>query len=132
MTNVPEFERLESHLRASWLVRIVSTCASAWITAGHRSATARVLRRARDRFLDLPEAERVRAAAVFVATAVVGHLVLVSFLPAHIAPALPKSFWIVVVVTALVAALNATRLIEAWRSSVVSRIWRDAGSPPRQ
>jgi hypothetical protein len=69
MTNGPEFERLESHLRGSWLVRTIDVSAAAWRVAATRSAIVRALRRAITQFSSLTPAERLRAVAVFVTTA---------------------------------------------------------------
>jgi hypothetical protein len=124
MTNGPEFERLESHLRGSWLVRTIDASATAWRVAATRSAIVRDLRSAITRFGSLTQAERLRAVAVFVATAAVGHLILLRFVPPHIVPALPKALWMLVAAAALLVALVPERLIAAWESSFVSRIWR--------
>src|SRR4030095_15852440 len=96
MTNGPEFERLESHLRGSWLVRTIDASATAWRVAAKRSAIVRDLRSAIPRFGSLTQAERLRAVAVFVATAAVGHLILLRFVPPHLVPALPRALWVLV------------------------------------
>jgi hypothetical protein len=124
MTNGPEFERLESHLRGSWLVRIIDASATVWRVAATRSAVVRALRSAIARFSSVAPAARLRAVAVFVATAAVGHLILLRFVPPHIAPALPKPMWMLVAAAAVVVALVPERLIAGWESSFVSRIWR--------
>jgi len=129
MTNGPEFERLESHPHGSWLVRAIDASATAWRVAATRSATVRALDSAMARFSSLTQAERLRAVAVFVATAAVGHLILLRFVPPHIAPALPKAMWMLVAAAALVVALVPERLIAGWESSLVSRIWRVQLSP---
>lgn len=124
MTNGPEFERLESHLRGSWLVRGVDAGASVWRAAALRSAFAVSLRRMMDRFGSLAAADRLRAVAVFVATAAIAHLLLLRFVPPHIAPALPKALWVLVALVSSVVASVPERLIAGWESSVVSRLWR--------
>lgn len=124
MTNGPEFERLESHLRGSWLVRIVDASATAWRLAATRSAIVGSLRSASARFSSLAPADRLRAVAVFVATATVGHLMLLRFVPPHIAPALPKAFWMLVAAATLIVAIASERVIAGWESSFVSRIYR--------
>ena len=124
MMNGPEFERLESHLRGSWLGRGVDASATAWRVAVTRSAFVGSLRRVIARFSSQAPADRLRAVAVSVATATVGHLMLLRFVPPHIAPALPKSFWMLVLAAALVAALVPRRVIAGWESSFVSRIYR--------
>jgi hypothetical protein len=124
MTNGPEFERLESHLRGSWLVRTIDASATAWRVAATRSAIVRALRSAITHFNSLAPAKRLRAVAVFVATAAVGYLILLRFVPLDIAPALPKAMWVLVAAAALVIALVPERLIAGWESSFVSRIWR--------
>ena len=124
MTTDREFDRLDSHLRSSWLVRAPEALARAWSHAANRSATARSLRIIQQRFLSLPGQGRVRAIATVVAAAALGHLLLLPFVPAHIAPALPKTFWVLVAATALGAAFDADRLSRAWQSSRVCRLLR--------
>jgi len=128
MIRGPEFERLESHLRASRLVRIVDASAIAWRVAAARSAFVRSLRGVNDRLRSPAAADRLRAAAVFVATATIGHLVLLRFVPPHIAPALPKSMWILVAAAATIVALVPERVVAGWESSFASRIWRGTRS----
>ena len=124
MSHGPEFERLESHLRGSWLVRSVDAAATAWRVAAPRSALVRPVRRAAAQFRSLSPADRLQAVAVFVAGATAGHLMLLRFVPPHIAPALPKSFWMLVLAAALVAAFVPQRVIAGLESSFVSRIYR--------
>jgi hypothetical protein len=124
MINGPEFERLESHLRGSWLVRSVDAAATAWRVAAPRSALVRPVRRAAAQFRSLSPADRLQAVAVFVAGATAGHLMLLRFVPPHIAPALPKVMWMLVAAAALVVALVPERMIAGWESSFVARIWR--------
>jgi hypothetical protein len=124
MTNGPEFERLESHLRGSWLVRTIDVSAAAWRVAATRSAIVRALRRAITQFSSLTPAKRLRAVAVFVATAAVGDLILLRLVPLDIAPTLPKAMCVLVAAAALVIAFVPGRLIAGWESSFVSRIWR--------
>jgi hypothetical protein len=124
MTNGPEFERLESHLRGSWLVRTIDVSAAAWRVAATRSAIVRALSRAITQFSSLTPAKRLRAVAVFVATAAVGDLILLRLVPLDIAPTLPKAMWVLVAAAALVIAFVPGRLIAGWESSFVSRIWR--------
>jgi hypothetical protein len=118
------FERLESHLRRSTVVRIVDAIASAWRVAAARSAVIRQVRGAGDRFRSHPAAERLRATGVFVVTATVGHLVLLRFLPSHIAPALPPAIWMLVATAAAIVAIVPDRLVAGWDASFASRVWR--------
>jgi hypothetical protein len=132
MTNGPEFERLESHLRGSWLVRTIDVSATAWRVAATRAAIARALRSAITQFSSLTPADRLRAVAAFSATATIVHLLLLRVVPAHIAPALPQLFWVLVTATALFIAILADRLTAAWNSSLVHRAWRKIqAQPPR-
>jgi hypothetical protein len=124
MTTGPEFERLESHLHGSRLVRTIEASAIAWRVAATRSTTGRARRTAIAWFSSLPPAERLRAVAVFVATAAVGHLILLRFVPPHIAPALPKATWMLVAAAALVVAVVPEHAIAGWESSFVCRVWR--------
>jgi hypothetical protein len=122
MTNGPEFERLESHLRGSWLVRTIDASATAWRVAATRSAIVRALRSAITRFSSLAPADRLRAVAAFSATATIVHLLLLSVVPAHIAPALPQAVWVLVALTALVVAIAAKAVTNAWKSSFRSPV----------
>ena len=122
MTPDRDFARLESHLQSSWMIRAVDAIARAWQTAAKRSAIAQRIRSGRDRFRSVAVEGRVRAVAVWVATAASAHLLLLRFIPAHIAPALPNAFWILVVFTALVVALAAKPVAYAWKSSLGARL----------
>ena len=122
MTGDREFERLEQHLRGSWLIQISGTIASAVFASADRSSTASRLRRMRAAWTVIPGGQRVRAVAAFVATAAAGHLLLLRFVPAHIAPALPQALWILVALTALVVAIAATPVTQAWKSSSLARL----------
>jgi hypothetical protein len=124
MTGGPDFERLESHLHGSRLVRTIEASANAWRVAATRSTSARARRTAIAWFSSRPPAERLRAVAVFVATAAAGHLILLRFVPPHIAPALPKATWMLVAAAALVVAVVPERVIAGWECSFVSRVWR--------
>ena len=74
----------------------------------------------RDRFAALPAAERLRGVAALVATATIGHLVLLRIVPAHIAPALPKAFWLLIASAAIIVAVFADRFAARWPSSRLS------------
>jgi hypothetical protein len=124
MTNGSEFERLESHLRGSRLVRGVEASATAWRAAATRSATGRWLGTVNDRFRSRTAADRLRAVAVFVTTASIGHLLLLRFVLPHIAPALPKATWMLVAAASLVVALVPGRITSGWGASLVCRLWR--------
>jgi hypothetical protein len=122
MTPDRDFARLESHLQSSLLIRAVDAIAGAWQTAANRSAAARWIRNGRDRFRSVALEGRVRAVAAFVATATIGHLLLLRFIAAHIAPALPKAFWSLIALTALIVAIAAKPVAHAWRSSFAARL----------
>ena len=119
-----EFERLESNLHGSALVRAADAVGRIGLAAARHSATARRLHGLRERVARLPPAAQLRSAAVFVATATLAHLLLLRVVPPHIAPALPKAIWILVVLTAVVSAAIADRLTVAWVSSMTGRFWR--------
>ena len=122
MTPDRAFARLESDLQSSFLIRAVDAIAGAWQTAANRSAAAQWIRSGRDRFRSVAVEGRVRAVAVWAATATIGHLVLLRFIPPHVAPALPKVFWILVAFTALVVAIAAKPVAHASRSSLAARL----------
>jgi hypothetical protein len=125
MMNERDFVRLEAQLQESWLIRGADRIADACVHAGDRSRSARLIRGVRERFLALPVDQRVRAAAAFVAAAATGHLLILRLVPAHVAPALPRLLWVLVAATALIVAVLADRLTEAWNSSLVCRVWRE-------
>jgi hypothetical protein len=122
MTPDRDFARLESHLQSSVLIRAVDAIAGVWQTAANRSAAAQWIQNGRDRFRSVAVEDRVRAVAVCMATATIGHLLLLRFLPAHIAPALPMDFWILIALTALVVAIAAKPVAHASRSSRAARL----------
>ena len=126
---VAEFERLESHLHGSALVRAADAVGRIGLAAARHSATARRLHGLRERVARLPPAAQLRSAAVFVATATLAHLLLLPVVPPHIAPALPKAIWILVGVTAIVTAAVANRLAGSWASSAARAMWRTITFP---
>ena len=89
-----DFALLEAHLRNSVLVRSVERIAASAAAAFSYAAITRRVYSIRVRFAALPAAERLRGVAALVATATIGHLVGLRIVPAHIAPALPKAFWV--------------------------------------
>jgi hypothetical protein len=122
MTDPREFDAVAATVRASVLFRAASAVATACLTAADQSAVARQARDARVHFESRPCEERVRATAILVATATAGHLLLLFFVPAQIAPATPKVFWVVVAATASIAALVARPIAAGWRTSGLCRI----------
>ncbi len=122
MTPDRDFARLDSHLQSSWLIRGADALATTAAAAASGSTTAQWFRSARDRFHSTAVESRVRAVGVFLTTATIGHLLLLRFVPAHIAPALPKALWVLVAVSALVIAIAAKSVAHAWRPSLVARL----------
>jgi hypothetical protein len=123
MRSVDEFRRLETHIHGSVLFRRFDDLAAAAVAAAAYARVTRRLREVRERFAARSATERVRAVAVFVATAAFGHLLLLAVVPAHIAPATPKTLWIVLGAAAMFTAVCADRFVAAWPSSRVRAWW---------
>ena len=121
MTSTHDFDRVSACVRASALFRAAEAIASACERAADGSAVAARVRRARGRFAALPGAERVRTIAIFLGTAAVGHLALLTAVRAHITPATPKGLWIGVAVASAFAALFARPLAASWETSTLRR-----------
>jgi hypothetical protein len=118
------FDRLERHLHDSWLIRTAGARAEAAAAAVERSATADRLHRFVTTWSVMSAAEKVRAVAVLLAAAASGHLLLLRFVPAHLAPRIPQSFWVLVAAMAVLVASQADRLPAEWEASTVRRVWR--------
>lgn len=125
------FDRLEAHLSGSWLVRTASRLADAWRAAFGASSIVAAIRDRRDRYRALPDDDRLRAIATFAGTAALVHLLLRGLLPVNLAPALPRVLWMLVVATATVTVVLATRLAAAWPSSTVRRLLPGRGRRSR-
>lgn len=132
MTSPRDFDRVSACVRASALFRAVEAIATACERAADASAVAARVRRARARFAALSGAERVRTIAMFMGTAAAGHLVLLTTVPAHIAPATPKGLWIGVAVASAIAALFARPLAASWETSAVRRAVDQIVRAPRR
>lgn len=118
------FERLESHLSESWLIRVANVIATTGAASLEQSSTAHAFRRVRSSWQLTPASARVRAIGSGVAVATLGHLGLLRFVPPHVAPAVPRLFWVLVAVTSLLVATMATHVTHAWSTSAVGNLWR--------
>jgi hypothetical protein len=127
MTDDRTFERLESELRESWLIRGANVIAGASAVWVEQSGTVSALHRLRSAWRSTPADARVRAIATGVAGATLGHVALLQFVPPYIAPAVPELFWVLVAATSLTVAALATQVTHAWSTSVVGRVWRATG-----
>jgi hypothetical protein len=118
------FERLESDLRESWLVRGAARTAATCEASLEHSSTTTAVRRVRSAWESTPANVRLRSVAVGMAVATLGHLALLRFVPPHVAPAVPRLFWVLVAATSLLVAALATPVAHAWSTSVVGGMWR--------
>ena len=119
-----EFDELAVHVRASLLFRVAEAIAMACFDSVDRSAAARRLRTASSRFASTAPGTRLRAAAIAVAAATNGHVALLAFVPPQVAPAMPRTLWVIVGAAALIVAVFADRLIASWDTSATRRLWR--------
>jgi len=126
MTGDCEFPRLESQLRESWLMRGANLIGSRCAVSLEQSSSASSLRRMRSTWQSTPANVRVRATAAALAVATLGHLALLRFVPPHIAPAVPRMFWVLVAAAPLIVAALATQVTRAWSTSVAGNVWRVA------
>jgi hypothetical protein len=117
MRSGDDFSRLEAYVRESLLVRTADRITKGLVVGLGDASVGRALHGAWVRAAARPPAERVRAAALFAAAASVGHLLLLPLVPPHIAPALPKSLWVLVAAAAGFAAAFAERLAACWPTS---------------
>jgi len=132
MMNDRDFTRLESLLQESRLVRGVDAFATASLHAVNRSTTVEWVRRTWARVVSVPVESQVRAGSVFVATAAIGHLLLLRLVPAHIAPAFPRALWVTMAANALIVAAASAAVTAAWRSSAVRGLWAAVGQRFRE
>ena len=124
MTGDRTFARLESQLCESWLMRGANLVASTCEVSLEQSSTASALRCMRWAWQSAPPNVQLRAVATAGAVATLGHLALLRFVPPHIAPAVPRLFWVLVAATSLIVAALATQVTCAWSTSVVGNVWR--------
>jgi len=122
--DVHEFDKLTADIRASVLVRASDAIAMSALEAADHSAAAARVRAVRHRFASVAPATRLRATAIAAAAAALGHVVLVTFVPAQVAPAMPKTLWLIVGAAAMVVAVFADRLLASWDTSATRRLWR--------
>jgi len=113
-------------VRSSLLFRASELVANRFAAAAKNSATASILRATRARFDTLEPHDRIRTIAIAVAVGAAGHLLLLRLVPWQLAPALPISFWLLIVATAIVAVVFARQLAAAWQTSVIRRVIRHA------
>src|SRR5262245_43840633 len=132
MMNDRDFARLQSLLQESRLIRGVDTIATASLHAVNRSTSAEWMRRTWARVVSGPVESQVRATSVFVATATIGHVLLLRLVPAHIAPALPRALWVTIAASALIVAAASAPVTTAWASSAVRGLWATVGQRFRE
>lgn len=100
-----EFDGVEEIVRASALFRLATAVIVAIARAADDSALATRARSVRDRFRSLSPVNRLRMTGVAVATAAIGHLLLLATIPAIVAPAMPKVFWFLLAALGVCAAV---------------------------
>jgi hypothetical protein len=117
-----EFDAVAACVRTSALFRAADSIATACLTAADRSAVAARVRDARARFASLPNGGRLRAVAICVTTAAVGHLLLLLLVPARIAPGTPKALWMLVAAAGAIVAVFARPLATSWDTSLFRKL----------
>ena len=111
-------------------LRLVAAESSLWRVAagiartGLVARTAGAVRYVAFRFEVLPSEARVRVGALVAAWLGLGHLALVWMMPAYVAPALPRSWFIGFVLSAFATAAAARPLALAWAGSAFASLVR--------
>jgi hypothetical protein len=118
MTADRDFETAAAALQASLIFRAADRISFAAAAAWDRSSTAQTVRGARGQFERLGYAGRVRAIAVTLATASVGHRLLLFVVPPQVAPATPRLLWSAAAVAATVVAIVPRPFVASWRNSL--------------
>jgi hypothetical protein len=131
MSDRPDFAGIEAHVRRSVIVKTIEATGRAWRMAREHSATAARLEHMCARFRSLPSPSRVRVVAVGVASAAGGYLLLLNFVPAQVAPELPRGAWLLVFAWAVLIAVGSERFTASWRSSSLRRLWSAVGGANR-
>lgn len=119
-----DFEALRLVAAESSLWRVAAGIARTGLVAWDESRTAGAVRYVAFRFEVLPSEARVRVGALVAAWLGLGHLALVWMMPAYVAPALPRSWFIGFVLSAFATAAAARPLALAWAGSAFASLVR--------
>jgi hypothetical protein len=108
----------------STIVRASRALHDSVIAGWQSSAISRWRHRATSQFATATPAERLRSYALIIATAAATYVVILSALPAYAAPGLPWWWYAALAAGALMMALWARAITEAWPASLPGRCVR--------
>ena len=113
----------------SRLWRGVEAFAQAWSTAWDRSTVGRVVATSAVRVRQAAPAGRLRVAASIAAWASAWHLAGLTMLPPYVTSGLPRVWFVMAGVMALLVALAADGFARAWDTSALARRFRRLAAP---
>lgn len=113
---------IEFVAEGSRLWRGVEAVAHAWSRAWDHSSVGRAVGASAARVRLATPAERVRVAASIAAWACAWHLAGLMVLPRYATSGLPRVWFVVAGIVALLAAFAADALVRAWEASALRRI----------
>ena len=124
-----EFRALSETAVESRLWHAASSAVRVWSAAWRESVAAGLITRAAAVTNDWTTSDRVRYAAIAVATMALGHLGLVALFSAYVAPALPITFMIVAALLAAAVAAVPHAFVRGWNQSRLREAGRRLTSP---
>jgi hypothetical protein len=116
-----EFDRVDAALASSVAGRAVIVLDDAIRSAWRSSSTGAAARSIGSALRTMPAAAMIRAIAVAVFIAAALQPLLISAMPATVAPVMPWPAFALIAVFALLAAWRAEAIVNAWPGSTVSR-----------
>jgi hypothetical protein len=119
-----EFDRVDAVLASSTPGRALNFLDDAIRAAWRTSSTGATARSAGQALHDTPSAQLVRMIAIAVLIAVVMQPLLISVMPATVAPAMPWPAYALEALFAAAAAWKAESIVQAWPGSVLARWFR--------
>jgi hypothetical protein len=112
-----EFRALAETAVESRLGRAASDAVRVWSAAWRESSVVGVVRRAAAVTNDWTAIDRAQFSAIAIATMALGHLGLVTLVPAYVAPALPPTFMAAVALLAAAVAAAPHGFVRGWHQS---------------
>ena len=116
-----EFDRVDAELTSSVPGRVLIGLDTAVRAAWHSSSTGNAARSVGDTWRAMSAPAKVRTIAVAVSIATALQPLLISVMPATVAPAMPWPAFALIAVFALVAAWRAEAIASAWPGSAIAR-----------
>ena len=108
MNDDREFAAVEAVVRGSLLFRLAERAGVVLAEATRDSVPGSAVARLRAAWDAWSADARLRVVSASIAIGVVAHLILLAFVPAAVAPAVPKWWWALVAAVSTVAAILAT------------------------